>query len=431
MSKYWNTYFLLNDIFQYNSNLQMSICILNSVKFGHVYRFMNMISSTCFPLLPRKALRLSFLFGVTYAFSQVLVFFAYIITFRFGAFQVTLPTDNVASAMFQDIYRAFAAIIFVSIGIGAVGAFIPDSSKANAAVDKVFTVINRPLVIDTSSELGHKPDTWNGVVQFRAVDFSYPSRKKIKILDNLNLTLKGNRTVGLVGASGSGKSTIMTLLQRFYDPSHGSVSLDGNDFKDINLKWLRSQIGIVAQEPVLFDASIADNIRYGALFRDVSEDEIISAAKQANIHDFIETLPMVSCSIHHITVVQIVTFTSCCSQGYNTNAGAKGAQMSGGQKQRIAIARALVRDPKILLLDEATSALDTESEKVVQEALDKAREGRTTIIIAHRLSTIQNADKIAILEGGSVVEQGTHSELLSRKEGVYYRMVYNKNKAQE
>ena len=206
---------------------------------------------------------------------------------------MTLSDDHVASAMFQDVYRAFSAIIFVSIGIGTIGAFIPDASKANEAVDKVFKVVNRVVVINPESNTGHKPTSCSGGVQFNAVTFSYPTRKKVKILDQLNLSIDGNCTVGLVGASGSGKSTIMTLIQRFYDPSHGSIRLDGSNIRDLNLKWLRSQLGLVSQEPVLFDTTIADNIRYGALFREVSEDEIVSAAKKANIHNFIEALPMV------------------------------------------------------------------------------------------------------------------------------------------
>ena len=206
---------------------------------------------------------------------------------------MVVPEESVAHAQYQNVYRAFSAIIFVSIGIGAVGAFIPDASKANAAVDKVFKVINRPLTIDPSSREGETSLNVSGMVQFNSVSFSYPRRKEVTILDYLNLTVERCSTVGLVGGSGSGKSTIMTLLQRFYDPSHGFVSLDGTDIRHLNLKWFRSQIGMVAQEPVLFDGTIADNIRYGALFREVSDDEVASAAVMANIHDFIATLPKV------------------------------------------------------------------------------------------------------------------------------------------
>ena len=176
------------------------------------------------------------------------------------------------------------------------------------------------------------------------------------------------------------------------------ITIDGREIRNLNLRWLRNHIGVVSQEPVLFNTTIAENIRYGR--EDATLEDIIEAAKNANAHNFISQLP----------------------EGYNTDVGERGAQMSGGQKQRIAIARALVRDPKILLLDEATSALDNKSEKVVQEALDKARQGRTTIVIAHRLSTIQTADVIIAISGGRVAEYGTHSQLMD-KEGLYYELV--------
>ena len=222
------------------------------------------------------------------------------------------------------------------------------------------------------------------------------------------------QVVALVGPSGCGKSTVVQLVQRLYDTTGGKVTnscqvpisitqslqitIDGYEINSLNLKWLRSQIGVVSQEPVLFDTTVAENIRYGR--EDASMEDIQEAAKKANAHDFISKLP----------------------DGYNTLVGEGGAQLSGGQKQRIAIARALVRYPKVLLLDEATSALDTESEKVVQEALDKAEEGRTTIVVAHRLSTIRNADVIISLKDGCVAEKGTHSELM-KKGGLYYDLV--------
>ncbi|KAF5907181.1 Multidrug resistance protein 1, partial [Clarias magur] len=243
-------------------------------------------------------------------------------------------------------------------------------------------------------------DHFEGNVRFRDVNFRYPSRPDVPVLQGLRLRVKKGQTLALVGSSECGKSTTIQLLERFYDALDGTVMLDDSNVKLLNIHWLRSQIGIVSQEPVLFDCSLAENIAYGDNSRQVTQEEIEQAAKAANIHSFIEGHP----------------------QKYQTLAGDKGTQLSGGQKQRIAIARAILRNPKLLLLDEATSALDTESEKVVQEALDKAREGRTCIIVAHRLSTIQNADIIAVFQNGVVVEEGTHKQLLSQQ-GIYYTLI--------
>ena len=217
-------------------------------------------------------------------------------------------------------------------------------------------------------------------------------------MEKFNLNVEVGKTFALVGPSGCGKSTVMQLLQRFYDPDGGEVLVGGRDVRSLNTKWLRQHIGVVSQEPVLFDTTIAKNIMYGK--EDATEEQMIQAAKDANAHNFISELP----------------------DGYDTQVGEGGTQLSGGQKQRIAIARALISNPKILLLDEATSALDTESESVVQQALDKARQGRTTIVIAHRLSTIQNADVIASVEEGRLSEMGSHSELMD-KGGLYYELV--------
>jgi len=202
------------------------------------------------------------------------------------------------------------------------------------------------------------------------------------------LKIKPGQTVALVGPSGAGKSTVMQLLQRFYDPESGEVLLDGRNIKSLNIKWLRQQIGLVSQEPVLFSGTIAENIAWGK--ENASQEEIEAAARAANAYDFVTSFP----------------------DGFNTQVGEKGTQLSGGQKQRIAIARAIVKNPKILLLDEATSALDTESEKIVQEALDSAMQGRTTVVIAHRLSTIRNADNIAVVDHVKIAEQGTHEKLM-------------------
>ncbi|KAF8758183.1 hypothetical protein HU200_010705 [Digitaria exilis] len=236
-------------------------------------------------------------------------------------------------------------------------------------------------------------------MEFRNVEFGYPSRSNTSpVFTCFSLRVAAGRTVALVGSSGSGKSTVISLLQRFYDPSAGEVLLDGVDIRRLRLKWLRAQMGLVAQEPAMFATSVRENILFGK--EDATLEEVVAAAKAANAHHFISQLP----------------------QGYDTQVGERGVQMSGGQKQRIAIARAILKSPKILLLDEATSALDTESERVVQEALDMASMGRTVIIVAHRLSTIRNADSITVMESGSVQEQGCHSELIA-KNGLYSSLV--------
>jgi ABC-type multidrug transport system fused ATPase/permease subunit len=267
------------------------------------------------------------------------------------------------------------------------------------AAARIFALLKLQPKIDNYSVAGLKPKYCNGKVEFHEAEFSYPNRAAVKVLKGINLSVEKGYTVALVGSSGCGKSTTVQLLERLYDVSAGQVMVDGVDVKELNIAWLRNQLGIVSQEPVLFDCSIRENIEYGDNSRQVTMDEVITASRLANIHQFIETLP----------------------DGYETRVGDKGAQLSGGQKQRIAIARALVRNPKILLLDEATSALDTESEKIVQEALDRAQQGRTCLVIAHRLSTIQNADCIIVFHNGRVAEQGTHNELLAQR-GLYYKL---------
>lgn len=209
------------------------------------------------------------------------------------------------------------------------------------------------------------------------------------------------QTNALVGDSGSGKSTVISLVQRFYDPDCGHILLDGIEINKFNLKWLRKQMGLVSQEPVLFNETIRDNICYGREGETTTEEEMVVAAKCANAHDFISALP----------------------QGYDTCVGEKGTQLSGGQKQRIAIARVILKDPKIVLLDEATSALDAESEKLVMDALDRFRVGTTTLIVAHRLSTVKGADTIAVMKDGVVVEKGTHDMLMGIAGGIYATLV--------
>lgn len=237
-----------------------------------------------------------------------------------------------------------------------------------------------------------------GHLKVSNVKFSYPSRPDIPILNGIGFEALPGETVALVGSSGCGKSTIVSLLLRYYNVMGGEIRIDGNDITDININCLRNAIGVVSQEPVLFNCTIEENIKFGN--SDVTNEEMKAACRMANAENFISSLP----------------------NGYKTIVGERGTQLSGGQKQRIAIARALVRNPKILLLDEATSALDAESEFIVQKALDNARQGRTTIVIAHRLSTIKNADKIVAIKNGQVEEVGTHDDLIE-KHGLYYSLV--------
>jgi ATP-binding cassette, subfamily B (MDR/TAP), member 1 len=265
--------------------------------------------------------------------------------------------------------------------------------------------------IDFWSDKGENVETMEGDVVLKDVHFRYATRKHVPVLRGLDLHVKPGQYAALVGISGSGKSTIVSLIERFYDVLGGQVLVDGKDISTFNIRSYREHMALVSQEPTLYQGSIRENVLLGAASKPVTQQDIEDACRQANIHDFIVSLP----------------------QGYETDCGAKGVQLSGGQKQRIAIARALVRHPKILLLDEATSALDSSSEKVVQEALDRAAKGRTTIAVAHRLSTIQKADIIFVLDQGVVyvsdskntnpsAESGTHDELYAMK-GRYFEMV--------
>lgn len=283
-------------------------------------------------------------------------------------------------------------------------------SKAQGAAAKLFQTIDRVPSIDSSSPDGLRLEHVKGVISFEGVKFHYPSRPNVPILKGYTATFEAGQTVALVGASGSGKSTIVALTERFYDPLEGRVMLDGHDIKTLNVKWLRRQIGLVSQEPTLFATSVRGNVEHGligsrwASAPDAERFELVKkACIDANAHDFIMKLP----------------------DGYDTNVGERGMLLSGGQKQRVAIARAIVSDPKILLLDEATSALDTQSEGIVQDALDKAAMGRTTITIAHRLSTIKDADMILVMGGGEILEAGNHNTLLADPTGAYAQLVNN------
>ena len=310
-------------------------------------------------------------------------------------------------ATLSDILTITLAIMIGAFSLGNVAPNAQAFTTSVAAASKIFNTIDRISPLDPMSKEGEKLEHVEGTVELKNIKHIYPSRTEVVVMEDVNLKVPAGKTTALVGASGSGKSTIIGLVERFYDPVGGRVYLDGHDVSKLNLRWLRRQISLVSQEPTLFGTTIFGNIRHGLIgtkYEHESMEEqrklIESAAKMANAHDFIIGLP----------------------EGYETNVGERGFLLSGGQKQRIAIARAMVCDPKILLLDEATSALDTKSEGVVQAALDVAAKGRTTIVIAHRLSTIKTADNIVVMSQGRIVEQGTHDELLE-KQGAYYNLV--------
>jgi ABC-type multidrug transport system fused ATPase/permease subunit len=292
----------------------------------------------------------------------------------------------------------FNAFILYTIFLGASFSSIPDMyakiQKAIGSTEHLMDLLEEGVESNEGNEL----KDFNGKVSFEDVSFSYPQRKEVQVLDKISFNCAAGNTTALVGSSGAGKSTISSLLLHFYDIDEGQIKFDDQDINTISKESLREQIAVVPQEVILFGGTVKENILYGNV--EASDEEVIEAAKKANAFDFISGFP----------------------EGFETLVGDRGIQLSGGQKQRIAIARAVLKNPKILILDEATSSLDSESEKLVQDALEKLMIGRTSFVIAHRLSTIKNADNILVLEKGKIVEQGRHEDLIGNQDGVYYKL---------
>ncbi|KAL6660468.1 hypothetical protein ACP70R_002014 [Stipagrostis hirtigluma subsp. patula] len=324
----------------------------------------------------------------------------YLVTYSQWALALWYGSQLVARGEIKggDAIACFFGVMVGGRGLALSLSYYAQFAQGTVAAGRVFEVIDRAPEIDAYGGGGRALSSVRGRIEFKDVEFAYPSRPEAMILYNLNLTIPAAKTLALVGVSGGGKSTMFALIERFYDPTRGTITLDGQDLPSLNLRWLRSQIGLVGQEPVLFATSIIENVMMGK--EKATRQEAIAACAKANAHTFVLGLP----------------------DGYDTQVGDRGAQLSGGQKQRIALARAIIRDPRVLLLDEPTSALDAESEAVVQQSIDRLAAGRTVVVIAHRLATVRNADTIAVLDRGAVVESGRHADLMARA-GPYAALV--------
>jgi ATP-binding cassette subfamily B (MDR/TAP) protein 1 len=346
--------------------------------------------------------RQSWFAGIGLGLSQFLMSCSWAVNYWYGG---KLIVDGYITK--KALFESFMVVVSTGRVIADAGSMTKDLVKGADVVSSIFAILDRHTKIEPDDPGGFKPETLMGQIEFCDVHFSYPARPNVVIFKDFSIKIEAGKSTALVGQSGSGKSTIIALIERFYDPFKGSVTIDGMNIKSYNLKSLRKHIALVSQEPILFNGTIRDNIAYGTTCDNIDEIEIIEAARVANAHDFISSL----------------------KDGYETWCGDKGVQLSGGQKQRIAIARAMLKNPKVLLLDEATSALDNNSEKVVQDALNKVMVGRTSVVVAHRLSTIHNCDVIAVLDKGKMVEIGSHKTLLAKGPcGVYYSLVHLQTK---
>ncbi|KAG9442673.1 hypothetical protein H6P81_018527 [Aristolochia fimbriata] len=342
----------------------------------------------------KQALVRGHISGFGYGLSQFFAFGSYALGLWYAS---ELIKTRVSS--FGDLMKAFMVLVITALAIAETLSLAPDIVKGTQALGSVFGILERKTEINPCDPDSDLVTEMRGDIEFRDVHFQYPMRPDIPIFNGLNLKVPSGTSLALVGPSGSGKSSVISLLMRFYDPSSGAILIDGRNIRTFNLRSLRLKIGLVQQEPALFSTTIYDNIAYGR--EGATEIEIYKAARAANAHGFISRM----------------------AEGYHTHVGERGVQLSGGQKQRVAIARAILKDPSILLLDEATSALDTASEKEVQGALEVLMEGRTTVVVAHRLSTVRDADRIAVLQAGRVVEGGSHGELVERPQSIYNQLV--------
>ncbi|XP_042009422.1 ABC transporter B family member 9-like isoform X1 [Salvia splendens] len=343
----------------------------------------------------KQGVRLGIVSGAGFGVGALALYCTQAFCFYIGAILI----QN-GRASFGEVFKVFFALTMSATGISQASATAPDVNKVKDSAASIFELLDSKPEIDSSKEEGTTLSSVRGEIELLHVSFKYPTRPDIPIFRDLCLSIPSGKTVALVGESGSGKSTVIALIERFYNPNSGQIFLDGVELRKFRLSWLRQQMGLVSQEPVLFNDTIRANIAYGKK-GEVTEEEIINATKAANAHTFISGLP----------------------NGYNTGVGERGVQLSGGQKQRIAISRAILKDPKILLLDEATSALDAESERIVQDALDRVMVNRTTVVVAHRLTTIMGADVIAVVKNGVLCEKGKHDVLMKIKDGVYASLV--------